>query len=592
MTPAPKSTTTKKRKYKLKNPPGPDQAVIGWREEELHNLIQNFGLSSDWGIQFPTPNSTALDTPPGYMALYADFFREGNFRLPMSKFIGEVLTGYGLHISQINALGLPRLTHFEFICRANHVEPSFEKFNTFYFVTYTGYSLMNVFDPKDGGAMVVASLLDGRPLWLEQIRDNFLHPSNESLAAYANAILGDDGEGDTDFDVNPTREEPIVLSSADDASFHLIRCYSRAGPQRGPFVEPAADDVDTPVVDPHVGVVNPSKRRKKKREDKSEEKKVEELVVETPRKRPSNSSFLDYVVVSDTLSSLDARVKRSERDPDDDATLTEMMMKKKILEDKKKELDAQAAAALAEKKSKLQKETTAAPSESEIDLGMFSAKTGNRLEKYSITPKSGRSVRKIDISKITPPTSPPSKPLDLSPPRPDLKGNVKEDDVEVEKVGNMVEDVAAGAGRGETHAEGVETEVESSEATPRGTIYTKRVSGSGGGGTSGIHHSPEYTRVQGGSWTNYNPACDDLPHTPQWTLTQGSRMNDLSNCREFYSLSLPPTEKLFQKTCHRMDLFDDHIHAGVNFYATCQEIVREWQAMGEDTLEFEVAEKE
>ncbi|KAF5776730.1 hypothetical protein HanXRQr2_Chr12g0527541 [Helianthus annuus] len=72
------------------------------------------------------------------MSLYADFFREGNFRLPMSRFIGEVLTGYGLHISQISALGLPRITHFEVICRANRVEPSFEKFNVFYFVTYTG----------------------------------------------------------------------------------------------------------------------------------------------------------------------------------------------------------------------------------------------------------------------------------------------------------------------------------------------------------------------------------------------------------------------------------------------------------------------
>ncbi|KAJ0946815.1 hypothetical protein HanRHA438_Chr01g0008121 [Helianthus annuus] len=55
----------------------------------------------------------------------------------MSKFIGEVLTSYGLHISQINALGLPRLTLFEFVCRANRMEPSFEKFNTFYFVTCT-----------------------------------------------------------------------------------------------------------------------------------------------------------------------------------------------------------------------------------------------------------------------------------------------------------------------------------------------------------------------------------------------------------------------------------------------------------------------
>ncbi|MFS7945244.1 hypothetical protein Hanom_Chr06g00521891 [Helianthus anomalus] len=139
MTPIPKSgTTTKKRKYRPKNPPGLDQEVIGWREDVLNNLIQNFGLSSDWGVQFLTPNSTALDAPPGYMSLYADFCREGNFRLPMSKFIGEVLTSCGLHISQISALGLPRVTHFEFICRANRVEPSFEKFNVFYFVTYTG----------------------------------------------------------------------------------------------------------------------------------------------------------------------------------------------------------------------------------------------------------------------------------------------------------------------------------------------------------------------------------------------------------------------------------------------------------------------
>ncbi|KAL9998017.1 hypothetical protein Hdeb2414_s0583g00919461 [Helianthus debilis subsp. tardiflorus] len=312
------------------------------------------------------------------MTLYADFFREGKFRLPMSKFIGEVLTGYGFHISQINALGLPRLTQFEFIYHANRVEPTFEKFNTFYFVTYTGgfysfnsrtggvkpcsrdppkslhdwkkkffyiccgvipidmhyrlesegiprvnvsidfteqewyivltrkvtsiiqfeeralvaagmsmlwapqnprgfpvyryrgkgYSMTNIFDHNAGGAMVVASLPEGRPLWLDQIRDNFLHPSNESLATYANTILGDDGEGDTDFDVNPTREEHILLSSeeSDDTSFHLIHHSSRAGPQRGPSEEPAVEVVPTPVVDPHVGAADPSEMRKKKKE--------------------------------------------------------------------------------------------------------------------------------------------------------------------------------------------------------------------------------------------------------------------------------------------------------------------------------------
>ncbi|KAM0037014.1 hypothetical protein Hdeb2414_s0014g00433191 [Helianthus debilis subsp. tardiflorus] len=41
-----------------------------------------------------------------------------------------------------------------------------------------------------------------------------------------------------------------------------------------------------------------------------------------------------------------------------------------------------------------------------------------------------------------------------------------------------------------------------------------------------------------------------------------------------------------------MDLLDNHMHAGVNFYAPTQEIVRGWQAMGEDTLEFEAAKRE
>ncbi|MFS7908202.1 hypothetical protein Hanom_Chr01g00080441 [Helianthus anomalus] len=68
-------------------------------------------------------------------------------------------------------------------------------------------------------------------------------------------------------------------------------------------------------------------------------------------------------------------------------------------------------------------------------------------------------------------------------------------------------------------------------------------------------------------------------------------MTGLINCREFFSLSLPHAERLFQKRRSRMDLLDDHIHAGVNFYATSQEIAREWQLMGEDKLEFEAAKK-
>ncbi|KAJ0768847.1 hypothetical protein HanLR1_Chr03g0106341 [Helianthus annuus] len=61
----------------------------------------------------------------------------GSFRLPITKFTAAVLRGYGLHISQINTIGLPRITHFEYVCRAYRIEPTFEMFNVFYSVTYT-----------------------------------------------------------------------------------------------------------------------------------------------------------------------------------------------------------------------------------------------------------------------------------------------------------------------------------------------------------------------------------------------------------------------------------------------------------------------
>ncbi|KAM0008877.1 hypothetical protein Hdeb2414_s0102g00794041 [Helianthus debilis subsp. tardiflorus] len=459
---------------------------------------------------------------------------KGNFRLSMSKFIGEVLTGYSLHISQISALGLPRITHFEFICQDNRVEPSFEKFNVFYFVTYTGglysfssrttgvdpcsrdplkslhdwkqkfyyirrgvipidmhyraeservprvnvsvdfteqewykvltrkvtpiiqleeralvaagmsmlwatqnpqgfpiygyqgkvgYSLINVFDPKAGGAMVVVTLPEGRPLWVEQIRDNFLHPTSESMVTYANTILAEDDRDDIDVDPVPTRGEVIILSSegSDESHQDLIHRSARAGPQRGTVHEPVADDVETPVENPQAETAEQIETRKKRKKDKTKEKKAEEPVIETPRK--------------------------------------------KLLRRKRKELDAQAAATLAEKKSKLQKDIVAAPSESEIDLGVFSAKAGNRLEKMYKSASGSR-------------------------------------------------DFAAGAGGGEARGEGVETEVESSEATSHATIYTKRVQGSRGGGASGTRQSPEFQHVQGGCWTTHNPACDDLPHAP------------------------------------------------------------------------------
>ncbi|MFS7917290.1 hypothetical protein Hanom_Chr03g00187291 [Helianthus anomalus] len=52
--------------------------------------------------------------PTRMISMYIDFFKEGNFSLPMTKCVGEVLQRYGIYTSQVSALGMSRITHYEF----------------------------------------------------------------------------------------------------------------------------------------------------------------------------------------------------------------------------------------------------------------------------------------------------------------------------------------------------------------------------------------------------------------------------------------------------------------------------------------------
>ncbi|KAJ0814597.1 hypothetical protein HanPSC8_Chr17g0787561 [Helianthus annuus] len=217
------------------------------------------------------------------------------------------------------------------------------------------------------------------------------------------------------------------------------------------------------------------------------------------------------------------------------------MMRRKALEDKKRKLDEQAAALLASKKAKLQKEAPPAPSESDIDMGIFSGDRGNLLEKVFAASaptgkafecygcflegvKSGKGSRRIDISQITPPASPPSRTIDLSPPRDDLGKKEKKDDANAKHVGEGGGDGAGGdvgdGNGGDGKGKGVDTKMESSGNTPHQTIYTKRPPGGGGGATSGVVRSPQFENIRADSWDTHNPACDDLPHASRWKLTQ------------------------------------------------------------------------
>ncbi|MFS7921329.1 hypothetical protein Hanom_Chr03g00235521 [Helianthus anomalus] len=286
-----------------------------------------------------------------------------------------------------------------------------------------GYSLMNVFDPKVGGEVALALLPTGEPTWTTRIRDNFLHPSSESVATYGTIILGAPSVAKVDLGKSPTQEGDILLSSEEsiDSSHGLIHPLSFTGPQQRPVQDPAGGDASTPpVVDLVVVTVEPEQKE-------AEKKKTEERATEK---------------------------KKSTEEPVGVPT------------------HEQATLALSEKKLKVTGQTPA-PSDNEVDLGVFAKKPSNLLKRIyeaSSQPKaSSKSTRPASkgikivpptISTITPPTSPPPIPFGDSPPRLDCKREGLEGTAEGAVAEKVTPPVALGLviQDDEARAEGVETD--------------------------------------------------------------------------------------------------------------------------------------
>ncbi|KAJ0786057.1 hypothetical protein HanOQP8_Chr02g0050641 [Helianthus annuus] len=172
---------------------------------------------------------------------------------------------------------------------------------------------------------------------------------------------------------SPARDGAILLLSKEStgSSNGLIHRSTCAGPCMRPVRASRGDVASKPsTAEPKAVTV---------RFEQEEPEKKTQPEAQT-RKHSSRPKSLDYVVVSDTLSGLDVGMKRAvAEDEDDQATITQIMEKKrKLLADEKRELDAYAALKLSGRKRKMMGQVVA-PSESEVDLGVFAKKPGNIL---------------------------------------------------------------------------------------------------------------------------------------------------------------------------------------------------------------------
>ncbi|MFS8018283.1 hypothetical protein Hanom_Chr15g01390251 [Helianthus anomalus] len=80
--------------------------LLKWSEEIFNDLVKIFKFPLSWGVIYPQEGQTAAQAPAGYITLFWNYFAEGNFRLPVTKFVLEVLGYYKFHISQLNPMGM------------------------------------------------------------------------------------------------------------------------------------------------------------------------------------------------------------------------------------------------------------------------------------------------------------------------------------------------------------------------------------------------------------------------------------------------------------------------------------------------------
>ncbi|KAF5805607.1 hypothetical protein HanXRQr2_Chr05g0211341 [Helianthus annuus] len=114
-----------------------DEMVAGlpplkWSKETFDGLVRSFKFLDSWDARYPDEGQKAADAPAGYITLFWDFFLAGNFRLPATKFVLDIISYYKFHISQMHPIGMVKVRHFEFVCRSMHIEPSVTRFRVFH----------------------------------------------------------------------------------------------------------------------------------------------------------------------------------------------------------------------------------------------------------------------------------------------------------------------------------------------------------------------------------------------------------------------------------------------------------------------------
>ncbi|GJT33747.1 hypothetical protein Tco_0924166 [Tanacetum coccineum] len=101
-------------------------------QKNLDIFCKNFHIPDEVHPLLPSRNQTIHEMPTGKIGVYTRFFEFANFRLPLSTFLVDVLRYYRIHISQLSVIAAAKVSHFEIMCRVHDCEPTVGLFRCFY----------------------------------------------------------------------------------------------------------------------------------------------------------------------------------------------------------------------------------------------------------------------------------------------------------------------------------------------------------------------------------------------------------------------------------------------------------------------------
>ncbi|MFS7966519.1 hypothetical protein Hanom_Chr09g00774671 [Helianthus anomalus] len=107
-------------------------------KNDLKWYVEQYDIPASLNPILPAKDTAIYPFVPGKIGVYTRMFNYCNYRLPLTKFLIEVLLFHEVHLSQMNPLCLAKVCHFELACHGLDSDPDLNVFRAFYELNRSG----------------------------------------------------------------------------------------------------------------------------------------------------------------------------------------------------------------------------------------------------------------------------------------------------------------------------------------------------------------------------------------------------------------------------------------------------------------------